>query len=704
MTSKETSIGTRALSWVLVLSLVFGAALAPLLARADVASANVASVTAVLSDNDVNDATSVTVAFAVGAAGALTANVHDIIITFPSGTVMPTSVGKNSVIVTVGSTSAIPSVDPTVSGRTITLKAAVAAANSATVSVLISGSAGIINGPKASTSTTYAAVKVSTSVETTPVTSAAYNSNNGLDHVVTHSGLAAGKRATAVTTTVEGFAAATTATAKVTTSSVTYSLGSTTVGSDGTGTISWTASPPQLAAGSNTVTITDGIGGSKTAAYTLKPTLTLTPSSGVVGRAVTVSGTDWIAAETIAITNGITMGGANAGPTAQITASAAKTIAGTIAVPSTLNLGVVSVSATGSTSGAVTATFEVTGAPITLSPATAVPGTKITVSGSGFTASGTIAASAVTFGGSAWNSAAVSLTSSGDFLTTLTLTSALAGTAGTYEVVVADSTGRKGTSSFVVPGRTLTLSPTSSFRGTTVTATGSGYSKSSTVTIAYAGTAVATTTSTSGGDIAVTFTSPSAASYGINTVTATDGNSLAKTAKHTIPSQGITLSAASGSVGGSLTVSGTNYPLFTNSSAFTLGGSSVGTTGNTDSTGVFSKAVTVPAVSTGPQIVVVTIDGRTASANFTVTAATTTVATAISGLVDSSGASVVSSVWYRDNSGQVWSSYAEGAPADLTSLVKGRPYMFVLSAAPASAWVSPTGSQTLGGGVNLIVY
>lgn len=121
-----------------------------------------------LSPNTVDATAQYTVAFNVGAGGALTAASGTITLTFPNNTTVPFSVAASTITVNGTPVSVTPVASPT--GRTLRLTTPVTIANSGSVSVVVSTSASIQNP---STGGSYT-LQVNTSVEQTKVSSQAY--------------------------------------------------------------------------------------------------------------------------------------------------------------------------------------------------------------------------------------------------------------------------------------------------------------------------------------------------------------------------------------------------------------------------------------------------------------------------------------------------------------------------------------------------
>ena len=132
----------------------------------------VSTATVTLSNQLTSQASSYTVAFNVGSAGALTSGSSTISLTLPDGTTIGGSVARTSTDtpdITVNTTSAA---NVTVSGQIITITSPVSVAAGGSVSIVISSGTGMITNP--STANNNYQISVKTSEETTLVPSSPY--------------------------------------------------------------------------------------------------------------------------------------------------------------------------------------------------------------------------------------------------------------------------------------------------------------------------------------------------------------------------------------------------------------------------------------------------------------------------------------------------------------------------------------------------
>ena len=398
--------------------------------------------------------------------------------------------------------------------------------------------------------------------------------------------------------------------------------------------------------GGYTVTATGSDGGfdSAQALFTITtPTITLTPSQGPSGVGVTVTGSGFTPTTSAggAVTISFTIGtGASVTPSGACTVVSSGSSAGTFDCFVNITQvngspGSYTVTATGSDGSfdSAQATFTITTPTITLTPVQGPSGTQVTVAGSGFTPSATIAFS-ISAGASVTSSGtctvAASESNAGTFRCAVTIT----GSAGGYTVTATGSDGNFDASqtSFTITTQAITLTPVQGPSGTQVTVIGSGFTPSVTVSFTISTGASVTPSGTctaipGGSNNAGTFscvvtiglTTGSAGGYTV-TATGSDGSFDSAQATFTITTPTITLTPVQGPSGTQLTVSGSGFTPTTS----TGGSVTVTTTVSTGAT-IGNCAATVVASSSdgtpGTFSCVVTIALTTGSAGgYTVTA------------------------------------------------------------------------------------
>ena len=336
-------------------------------------------------------------------------------------------------------------------------------------------------------------------------------------------------------------------------------------------------------------------------------------------------------------------------------------------------------------------------ATLTLSPASAVPNQSIAILGTGFTTATTAGgagaagvhqitgtgASVVTIGGITLTAPhityPINLDSAGSLVAPAVVPiNATTLATGSISVQVTDDQGVTASATLTVPARTITLSPTSSRRLTTVTVTGVGFpgdnlsvAGSITVSITYTATAVASVSPDSGGNFTTTFPVPATAAIpSTNTVTASIvGQTGTATATHSLPSASITVSPASSPSGFTVTVIGINFPAFVGVSSLKVGPiQALPSSGpNTNGDGTFTANMIVPSLPVGPQIVIATVGGLTAVANLTVLASlvpptptptpTPTIVDPDIALEPLSAVDNLERVWHFNNTTKSWTFY-----------------------------------------------
>jgi hypothetical protein len=362
-----------------------------------------------------------------------------------------------------------------------------------------------------------------------------------------------------------------------------------------------TAALPAPVATAATNTAFRGVAFSPVALATPAPTVTsFTPASGAVGATVTITGTNFTGATAVTL-NGVAITG--------FTVVNATTI--TFVVPTGATSGNIAVTTPGGTATSATG-FTVTAAPAptitSFTPASGPTGTSVTITGTNFTG-----ATAVTVGGIAATYTVVNAT-------TITLTVPATATTGAIVVTTPGGTVTSATNFTVTtatPAPTITsFTPASGAVGATVTVTGTNFTGASVVTlngVVVSGFTVVNATT-------ITFTVPTGAASGAIAVTTPGGTATSATSfTVTVPTPAPTITSftpASGAVGATVTITGTN---FTGATAVTLNG--VAITGFTV-VNATTITFTVPTGATSGNIAVTTPGGTATSATgFTVTPA-----------------------------------------------------------------------------------
>ncbi len=321
------------------------------------------------------------------------------------------------------------------------------------------------------------------------------------------------------------------------------------------------------------------------------PSITsLSPTSGAIGAAVTVTGTNF----------GSTQGSGTVkfnGVLATITSWSATSIA--VTVPSGTSTGTVVVFASGVNSNGVS--FTVVPAPsiTSLSPTSGAVGAAVTITGTNF--GSTQGSGTVSFNGTAASVGSWSATS-------IAVTVPSGATTGNV-VIFASGVNSNGVNFTVAPNIT-SLSMTTGAVGAAVTITGTTFgSTQGSGTVSFNGTAASVST-WSAASIAVTV--PSGATTG-NVVVSASGVNSNGVSFTVVPAPSITsLSITTGAVGAAVTITGTNFGSTQGTVSFN------GTAATVGSWSATSIGVTVPSGATTGNVVVFASGVNSNGVNFTV--------------------------------------------------------------------------------------
>ncbi len=411
----------------------------------------------------------------------------------------------------------------------------------------------------------------------------------------------------------------------------------------------------------------------------LTPTVTVTPASGPPNQMVTITGSNFGSGATFNTTTGLTFAG-TVWNTSTITADSSGSWEYSIRVPAGAVSGnnPVVATSTGVCTGTAGATaYAVAARAVVVSPTSGPSGTSCTVTAENLTASGTVAQSAILFGGTAWNTATGALTvdSLGN-LSPTTLIVLASSTVGSNAVTLTDSGALTAAGAFTVTQPTIEIDPANGYKGDTMTVTGVGWVPGSLglVTITFNSLTQVTAVPSSNGTFTAQFAIPLNAVSG-QLVGASDTYSNSAASKTLlIDNPTLTIEPAAGAVSTEITVTGLGFQPQSAVTALTMGGGSVlGTTSIvTDALGGFSHAFLCPGLATGAQTISATVNAVTATTFFTVSTAAPTVATATNTI-----SSNLLRVWgYTGTDG--WQMYdpSDTVGSDLTGLTKGRGYWF----------------------------
>jgi large repetitive protein len=325
---------------------------------------------------------------------------------------------------------------------------------------------------------------------------------------------------------------------------------------------------------------------------------TLSQTSGAVGLSLTITGTNFGAAQG---TSKVAFNGVNA---TAITSWSATSIVATVPVGAAT--GNVVVSVLGSASNGSPFTVVLAPAIISLSQTSGAVGVSVTVTGTSFGA--TQGASTITFNGTP----VVTITSW--TATSIAATVPAGATTGNVVVTVGGQVSNNSPFTVVLPPAITTLSQTSGAPGLSLTITGTNFGATQgTSSISFNGALVTTVTSWSATVIVATV--PAGATTGNVVVvvlnTASSGSPFTVVAPPVVTS----LSQPSGAVGLSLTITGTGFGATQGTSTVTFNGIAASTITSWSATSI---VLPVPAGATTGNIVVTVLGTATIGANFTV--------------------------------------------------------------------------------------
>jgi hypothetical protein len=339
------------------------------------------------------------------------------------------------------------------------------------------------------------------------------------------------------------------------------------------------------------------------ATYTVESDLTLSPKSAKVGDKITVEGTGFLVNNTITLyfedTN-----------LKDIEADSYGSFNTTITVPDT-PYGNYDVSAE-DTDNSVIDSLIVT-AKIAASNSSPAIGDKITISGTGFSAS-----SSVTF---ALDGLSINTTATTNANGTLpekqiTIPNIIG---GSHTLSVKDINNHSASIPITVT-QVITLNPKSGPAETNISVSGAGFVPNTTVTISYKGVSIATSpaiiTSDSSGSFTATIKAPKYVA-GVYTITAVQG-SVTSNASFTQTNYAV-LDKETGAVGSMVTASGSGYASGAKISIKYDGTELINTT--TDGIGSFSATLKVPPGAAGQHKFIITDGINPTTITFTVTAA-----------------------------------------------------------------------------------
>jgi hypothetical protein len=382
--------------------------------------------------------------------------------------------------------------------------------------------------------------------------------------------------------------------------------------SNATGNFSCGFTLPEIPAGAYAVNASDGVNNGTFTVTVLPPTLALAPSSGFVANSVIASGTGYDVSTLLRISFGGTSV-AHCG-LGSLTTNSTGDFSCRFPVPfQAAGPHSVDVSDRNNTASQ---SYTILSPTLVLTPNSGTVGSSVVATGSGYDPTAHLT---LTFG-----PAAISSCTAGSLIANatgkLSCTFPVPVVADGANTVLATDGLNGASATYTVGAPTLTPTPSHGNVGSSVTVSGSGYARSSALTLNYSATPITTCTSGSltssaAGAFSCAFTIPASVA-GSHTLKASDGTNTA-TALFTVDPH-VTLSISTGTVGASVTVTGTGFDglaLFT----VTWDASPVVCTGSsTDSLGDLTCTFDVPESTAGTHTVMAAESTNSANAPFTV--------------------------------------------------------------------------------------
>lgn len=348
-----------------------------------------------------------------------------------------------------------------------------------------------------------------------------------------------------------------------------------------------------------TVGTSAGDTSSNTATFLVTPVISLSASSGSVGDQITVYGTGYTASSYVTV---------HFDSVARLTTTSTTygSISGTLTIPSCVR-GSHTITVIGPSSESATTTFA-TVSKLTVSPTLAAAGDVMTISGSGFGTSQTVAIY--------FDDVATGTTTISDTLGSFSIATYVFPTtyAGTHTIRAQDAS--TSVSATVTTKQLLSINPDTGPVNTQVTVTGTGFKANSSVSVTLDNVAVSSLSvvSDAKGSLSGTFNIPPIAA-GAHQIKVTDGTTT-DTKTFTVTATA-TLSPSSGIVGAKITVNGSGFLanqgisiLFDNASMKTL---------TSDSQGGFGTNFEAPSRPAGTYKIRATDGANFIDMNFTIT-------------------------------------------------------------------------------------
>jgi hypothetical protein len=483
---------------------------------------------------------------------------------------------------------------------------------------------------------------------------------------------------------------------------------------DSTGSFTASGNVPSVPAGAQPVSASDGAGNNAYVApgtppgwdnrdsFGVTPTLVVSPTSGLAGSKVTISGTGWSPNQVGTIVLKLT-------GQSWITASTDQygnilpSTQGTITPSSPLGANQI----VGYDSGypavpAATTTFTVLARSLTVTPVSSGPrGTQLLITGTNMTPTTSnpvwnskIVAGQLKMGNIGLNALDITIDTQG-VISPTTVWVPPAALLGANIIMATDNSGLVATATFTVTQPSIVINLATGPRGTSVIVSGAGWLAPSTtldnsVTVAFCAlgqktplfaNSRITSVPDSTGSFSAAITVPNVGAAGQYSIYAKDGNSNeAALATFTVPGAAITVSPASGVALDTITVTGTGFKPYWGITV-SLGGYNFPQQVFSDVLGAFTFSGQVPGLAPGATVVsatdsTTTVPGSTATTFFTINQGVPTTKNQVASI-----SSQLVRIW--GYSGGTWYMYdpTDAAGSNLATLTSGNGYWINVNAA-----------------------
>ena len=550
-----------------------------------------------------------------------------------------------------------------------------------------------------------------------------------------------GGRNDTITVTGKGFKDGTTMTAyKMTNAGDDFTLAqglcSAQVGSDDVGKCSFDVTSPLFKSGPNYINVKDGrnqsVAASKT--FTLEPSIAVTPGQASIGDSVQVQMYDFIGSTAVqgvriarqylcSATSGVKLMTACGEGYTKWTPGSSTSALGeqsfNLVIPDDAPQGVQELRV--ETAGENDSTnIIITGPTITSTPATVLANQRVSLTGSGFTSSSSIAG--ILFAGDAIPDSKingglpVTVDDGGNWSASVVMpmTNSTV-SAGTHDLTVVDAAGRGGKIEVTVPERKVTITPGTGRVGTIAVVRGENFPSKNddgqafSISIEYSasnGKTTSTTVPDASGRFEQQITIPTTANIpSTNSVTVsfttTAGTKVPLLVNHNVPEGAISLSATSGAPGTTVTISGEGFKSFVPVDEVMVGSIEVtpAPKPSTDSQGMTTFDITIPGLDVGIQTIEVDVGDTTASVGFTVVESgvsagdITPAAEAVENLGDNFDVA-----WHFNNDTKTWTFYDGQEGSDLDNFISGESYLLQVASTTETILNGKTRNLTCVGG------